>query len=66
MENWNAKVKCINVLCHLDSRGFERDKVYEVKNGRLIFPNGEKSQRIYNSADELNGSFYAVFTEVSE
>ncbi len=63
---WNAKVRCKQVWCKLDTRGFKIGKTYDVKNGKLIFPNGKKSKCTYDCIEKLNESFYAVFEEVKE
>ena len=61
---WNTKVKCKKVYKNLDVHNFKVGDYYEVINGRLILPNGEESYRVYDTIEQLNECFYAVFEEV--
>ena len=61
---WNSKVKCKKVYENLDVHSFEVGDYYEVINGRLILPNREESYRVYDTIEQLNECFYAVFEEV--
>ena len=54
----NTKIKCTHVYSLVDTKGFKQGEVYEVKNGRLIFPN--------ETVEQINESFYAYFKEIEE
>lgn len=62
----NTKVKCTRVYKTMDINGFEEDKVYDIVKGKLILPNGNKSNTTFESVEQLNESFYACFKEIKE
>lgn len=62
----NTKIKCTHVYSLVDTKGFKQGEVYEVKNGRLIFPNGSKSHTVFETVEQINESFYAYFKEIKE
>ena len=62
----NTKIKCTHVYSLVDTKGFEQGEIYTIKNGRLILPNGRKSNTIFESIDQINESFYAYFKEIKE
>ncbi len=62
----NTKIKCTHVYSLVDTKGFKQGEVYEVKNGRLIFPNGSKSHIVFETVEQINESFYAYFKEIEE
>ena len=62
----NAKIKCTHVYSLIDPKGFKQGEIYEVKNGRLIFPNGSKSHTKFETIEHINESFYACFKEIKE
>lgn len=62
----NTKIKCTHVYFLLDTRGFKQDGVYEVKDGRLIIPNGGKSHTVFDCIEQINEAFYAYFKEIKE
>ena len=60
----NGKIRCVKVWEMLDSKGFIEGNTYDVINGKLILPNGNKSYDTYDCVEKLNEGFYAVFEEV--
>ena len=62
----NTKIKCTHVYFLLDTRGFKQGEIYEVKDGRLILPNGSKSHMVFDCIEQINEAFYAYFKEVKE
>lgn len=66
MSKWNTKVICTEVFKHLDNKGFKEGQTYEIKNGRLILPDGTEGYTILEGIDDLNGLYYAVFKEVTK
>ena len=61
---WDTKVKCKKVFKNIDSHKFCVGDTYNVVNGKLIFPNGDKSCGDYDCIEKLNECFYAVFEVV--
>lgn len=62
----NTKIKCIHVYSLVDTKGFKQGEIYTIDNGRLILPNGSKSNMVFETVDQINESFYAYFKEVKE
>lgn len=62
----NTKIRCIHVYSLVDTKGFKQGEIYTIKNGRLILPNGRKSNIVFETVDQINESFYAYFKEVKE
>ena len=65
-EMLNTKIKCTHVYKLVDTKGFKSGEIYEIKDGRLILPNGSKSNIVFETVDQINESFYAYFKEVKE
>lgn len=66
MSKWNTKVICTEVFKHLDNKGFKEGQTYEIKNGRLMLPDGTEGYTILEGIDDLNELYYAVFKEVTK
>lgn len=62
----NTKIKCTHVYALVDTKGFEQGEIYEVKDGRLILPNGGKSHTVFDCIEQINEAFYAYFKEIKE
>lgn len=62
----NTKIKCTHVYALIDTKGFKTGEIYEIRNGRLILPNGGKSHTVFEDVEQVNESFYAYFKEIKE
>lgn len=62
----NTKIKCVYVHKIFDDRGFEQGQIYNVVNGKLIFPDGKESYTTFTSVEQINETFYAYFQEIKE
>lgn len=62
-KDYNALIKC-DWVSSIDTHNFQINKIYEVKNGKLIDGHGRASYSTYSCIEEINESFYAHFREV--
>lgn len=59
----DTNIRCKQVWKQLDTKGFKENIIYSVDKGRLILPDGSKSETQFESIDDINESYYAVFEE---
>lgn len=62
----NTKIKCTHVYALVDTKGFKQGDVYDIIDGKLILPNGNKSHTTFECIEQINESFYAYFKEIKE
>ena len=62
---YNAKVVCIGSYpAYKGSNQFIKGKIYKVKDGRMIYENGLKSEKIFDSLSNINDYFNSQFIEL--
>lgn len=62
----DTKLRCKHVWKNLDKKGFKEGIIYSVDKGKIILPDGSRSETQFESIDDINENYYAVFEEETD